>query len=66
MASLVDRNEFRKVVKEVVKCLHANLDRPEVTRLTPEQIMFWLQNISLEDLQMVTQEIEADADESVH
>jgi hypothetical protein len=60
MAPLVDRTEFRKVVKEIVHCLHQNLDRGGVAPLTPEQILFWMQNVTLEDIQIVASEIEAD------
>ncbi len=48
------------MVKEVVKCIRQHLDAPGLTPLSPEQIMFWLQNVTLEDLQIVTQEIDAD------
>ena len=60
MAPLVDRTEFRRVVKEIVKCLRQNLDQQGVAHLTPEQVMFWMQTITLEDLQLVTREIEAE------
>lgn len=60
MAPLVDRTEFRKVVKEIVKCLHQNLDRPGVTPLTPEQILFWMQTVALEDIQIVAAEIDTE------
>jgi len=60
MAPLVDRTEFRAVLKEVVKCIRQHLDAPALTPLSPEQIMFWVQNVTLEDLQIVTQEIDAD------
>jgi hypothetical protein len=60
MAPLVDRTEFRKVVKQMVGCLHENLDRPGLAPLTPEQIVFWMQNITLEDIQVVAAELEAD------
>lgn len=66
MGPLLDRTEFRKVVKEVVKCLHAHLDRPELSPLTPEQIMFWMQNVTLEDLQIVTDEIETEGSGGIH
>ncbi len=66
MGPLVDRNEFRKVVKEIVKCLRRNLDRPELVPLTAEQILFWMQSITLEDLQIVIQEIEADDNKVTH
>jgi hypothetical protein len=60
MAPLVDRTEFRKVLKQIVGCLRENLERPGLTPLTPEQIVFWLQNITLEDIQVVAAEFEAD------
>ncbi len=60
MAPLVDRTEFRKVVKELVKCLHQNLDRPGVAPLTTEQILFWIQNITMEDIQIAAAEIDSD------
>jgi hypothetical protein len=60
MAPLVDRTEFRKVVKQMVRCLHENLERPGITPLTPEQIVFWMQNITLEDIQVVAAELDAD------
>ncbi len=60
MAPLVDRNEFRKVVREVVKCLRQNLDRPGLAPLNADQIMFWLQNVTHDDLQAATQEIDAE------
>ena len=62
MASLIDRTEFRKVVKEVVKCLRENLDRPGLARLTADQIMFWMRNVTLEDLESVIREIDTSED----
>jgi hypothetical protein len=59
MGPLVDRSEFRAVLKEVVKCMRANLDKPGITPLTPEQVMFWFQNVNLQDLVLVSQEIDA-------
>jgi hypothetical protein len=58
MGPLVDRREFRNVLKEVVKCVRTNLDAPGLTALNAEQVMFWLGNISLEDVQIVTMEID--------
>jgi hypothetical protein len=60
MAPLVDRTEFRKVVKELVKCLHHNFDRPGVAPLKPDQILFWMQNVRLEDIEIVAAEIDAE------
>jgi predicted Zn-dependent peptidase len=58
MAALVDRTEFRTVLKEIVKCLRQNLDVAGVTALTPKQMMAWFQNVTLQDLQTVTREID--------
>ncbi len=66
MGPLMDRKEFRQVVKEIVKCLRQNLDRPGLSPLTPEQVMFWLQSITPEDLHVVMREIEADAQGNIH
>ncbi len=60
MAPLVDRSEFRRVVKEIVKCLRHNLDQPRILPLTAEQINFWMQNVTLEDLEQAMLEIEAE------
>ncbi len=59
MAPLVDRTEFRAVLKEVVKCIRTNLDAPGLTPLTGEQILFWFHSVTPEDLQVVLQEINA-------
>jgi len=60
MGPLVDRTEFRAVLKEVVKCLRQNLDVPKLKPLAPEQLMQWLQNITLEDLQAVVRELDSE------
>ncbi len=60
MGPLVDRTEFRAVLKEVVKCVRQNLDAPGLTPLAPEQLMSWFQNITLEDLQTVIRELAAE------
>jgi hypothetical protein len=57
---LVNRSEFRAVLKELIKSLRRNLDPPGVVPLSPEQIMFWLQNVTLEDLQVAAAEIDRD------
>jgi hypothetical protein len=66
MAPLVDRTEFRKVVKEVAKCLRQNLDQPGVAPLTAAQIMFWMQHVTLEDLEAAIREIESEGAGSHH
>lgn len=60
MTPLVDRTEFRAVLKEVVKCLRQNLDVPGITPLDPEQVMQWLQQVKLEDLLEVARELDAE------
>ena len=60
MPEMIDRKDFRKVVKEVVRCVRHNLDVPGVRPLDAKQLLFWLQNITLEDLEIVVHEIEAD------
>ncbi len=64
MGPLVDRSEFRAVLKEVVNCVREHLDKPGLTPLTAEQILLWFQNVTLEDLRIVLQEIEADKQQS--
>lgn len=58
MGPLVDRTEFRAVLKEVVKCVRQNLDAPGLTPLASEQLMSWFGNITLEDLQTVIRELD--------
>ena len=60
MGPLVDRTEFRAVLKEVVKCIRQNLDVPRIKPLAPEQLMQWLQNITLEDVQAVAGELDGE------
>jgi hypothetical protein len=60
MGPLVDRTEFRSVLKEVVNCVREHLDVPGITPLTPEQILLWFQNVTLADLQAVVGQIDAD------
>jgi hypothetical protein len=60
MGPLADRTEFRAVLKEVVNSIRKNLDRPGLTPLTAEQIVFWFQNVTLEDVQVIIGELDAD------
>jgi hypothetical protein len=62
MGPLVDRTQFRAVLKEVVNCVRQHLNAPGLKLLTPEQVMFWFQNVTLEDLQIVIKEIDAEKD----
>jgi hypothetical protein len=57
MPPLADRTQFRAVLKEVVNCLRQNLDVPGVTPLRSEQILFWMQNVTREDLDAVIGEV---------
>jgi hypothetical protein len=61
MSKFTSRVEFLVILSKVVSCLRASLDRPGVSPLTPEQIHFWLQQISIEDIETVVAEIEAQA-----
>lgn len=58
MGPLVDRTEFRAVLKEVVKCIRQNLEVPGLKPLAPEQLMVWFQSITVEDLQAVARELD--------
>jgi hypothetical protein len=58
MGPLIDRTEFRAVLREVVKCVRDKLDAPGLSPLTPEQLMSWFQNITLDDLRTVVGEID--------
>jgi hypothetical protein len=58
MGPLVDRTEFRAILKEVVKCVRQHLDVPGLRPLDPHQLASWFGNITLEDLQCVVQEID--------
>ena len=60
MGPLVDRTEFRAVLKEVVNCVRELLDMPGITPLTPEQILLWFQNVTLADLQAVSRQLDED------
>ena len=60
MAPVVDRTEFRNVVREVIKCLRTNLDPPGLAPLSAEEIMFWMRNVTLEDLEIVIRQIDGE------
>jgi hypothetical protein len=60
MGPLIDRTEFRAVLKEVVNCMREHLAAPGVPQLSAEQIMFWWQNVTLEDVTIVVRQIETD------
>jgi hypothetical protein len=58
MTPLVDRTEFRAVLKEIVKCLRQNLDVPGVAPLGVDQILFWLGNVTREDMEAILRELD--------
>lgn len=58
MGPLVNRSEFRAVLKEVVKCVREKLDAPGLSPLTAEQLMTWFQNITIDDIRTVLRQIE--------
>ncbi len=60
MGPLVDRTEFRAILKEVVKCVRQNLDAPGLKPLAPDQLLLWFRNITLEDLQTVARELDGE------
>jgi hypothetical protein len=60
MAAMVDRTEFRRVLKEIVKCMRQNLDPPGISPLGAEQIMFWMKAVTEQDLEAVTRELDAE------
>ena len=60
MGPLIDRTEFRAVLKEAVKCIRQNLDLPGLKPLAPEQLMQWFQSITLEDLETVARELDSE------
>ncbi len=60
VSKLISRREFRTVLKSVVRCLRGELNVPGLAPLTAEEILFWFRNITLEDIEMVSKEIEAE------
>lgn len=55
---LTSRVEFRTILKSVVACLRENLDKPSVPPLTPEEIHFWLHEVTIDDVRAVAGEVE--------
>jgi len=60
VSKLISRSEFRSVLKSVVRCLKGELSAPGLAPLNAEEIHFWFQNITLEDIETVNQEIDAE------
>lgn len=57
VSKLISRNEFRAVLKGVVRCLRSELDAPGLAPLTSEELLFWFRNIMLEDIEKVSAEL---------
>ena len=60
VSKLISRSEFRTVLKSVVRCLGGELNAPGLAPLTAEEVLFWFQNITLEDIEAVKKEIESE------
>ncbi len=50
---LTSRVEFRAILKGIVDCLRENLDKPHLPPLTPEEIHFWLHEVTIDDVRAV-------------
>lgn len=66
VSKLISRSEFRTVLRSVVRCLRGELNAPGLAPLNAEEIHFWFQNITLEDIEAVQQEIDAASGEHEH
>ena len=60
MTNFTSRAEFRIILKDVVSCLKANLDKPGVAALTAEEIHYWLREVTLDDVLHVIAQIDAE------
>ena len=60
VSKLISRSEFRVVLKSVVRCLKGELNVPGLAPLSAEEILFWFRNITLEDVEAVNQEVDAE------
>lgn len=66
VSKLVSRSEFRAVLKSVVRCLRRELNVPGLAPLNAEEIHFWFQNITVEDIETVQKEIDTASGEHEH
>ncbi|HEU5401372.1 MAG TPA: hypothetical protein VFU86_08450 [Terriglobales bacterium] len=48
-----------------MRCLKGELNAPGLAPLTAEEILFWFRNITIEDIEAVNREIEAEIPESL-
>lgn len=60
VSKLISRSEFRAVLRSVVRRLRGELNAPGLAPLTAEEILFWFQNITLEDIEAVNREIDTE------
>lgn len=60
VSKLISRSEFRSVLKSVVRCLRGELSAPGLAPLNAEEILFWFQNITMEDIEAVNKEIDVE------
>lgn len=58
-AHLTSRVEFRAILRRIVGCLRDSLPA-NVSPLTPEEMHFWLREITLEDIRVVAAEINSE------
>ncbi len=58
---LTSRVEFRAILKDIVVCLREHLDKPHLPPLTPEEIHFWLHEVTIDDVGAVVADIEPQA-----
>ena len=58
MSKLTSRVEFRTILKKLITHLKESLDQPKLPPLTPEEIHFWLSEITMDDVQAVIAEID--------
>ncbi len=61
MANLSSRVEFRTILKRIVCCLQESFAYPDMAPLTSEQVHFWLQEITLEDIRAVMSDIDLES-----
>ncbi len=58
---LTSRIEFRAILKDIVACLREHLDKPHLPSLTPEEIHFWLHEVTIDDVRAVVGEIDTES-----
>lgn len=61
MAALVDRREYRRILKDVLRCVRKDLESPRIAPLTPAEVLRWLHEATKEDIQIVLDELNDEA-----